>query len=133
MPFAPESFLKVAEALATKGDEASHRTAVGRAYYAVYGYVTKRMADARGVSRSQLFKGVGRHKGLAERMALLSPFNKVVTHFNSMRIRRGNADYVYKAYHCSAGEAERAVKEAQQALATAKAFSDTDYKNLPVP
>lgn len=107
---------------------------MGRAYYSVYGYITQRMADARGVRRSQLFGKQGKHGALVSKMARLAPFKALVPQYNLLRAARGRADYIYgKEYLCSMGEAARAVGDAEKVLASAEAFGDSDYLNLPLP
>lgn len=56
-PFDPRRFLDVAERLASEADEATHRTAIGRAYYAAAGAAHERYKTDNGYTDIDLDHG----------------------------------------------------------------------------
>ena len=113
--------------------EAEFRTVSGRAYYAVYGTMTKRLCGAKHfLSPSRLFGKAGRH---AE---LLSAIHRGIRGFQDVGAQSGRlyAKRTRSDYKCETPvtreDAKRAVDDAKWVVSRLGKIRDKDFSSFPI-
>lgn len=136
MPFVPEKFIDMAEiAVDSARTEASFRTAIGRAYYAVYGTMRVRLCKAKGYSAQQLFNSYGRHWKIVKAIEDGPPtgpnrFLAISVAYRFLCTRRGDSDYEY-GLTIDRRDSQAAIRSAKRILTVLNNLADKDYKELP--
>ena len=115
MAFDPAGFLETSRFLLAQGpgSEATFRTVCGRAYYAVYGTMRRRLCRAKGVTPGNLFGRAGRHGDVIKALKLGSAqFKSVGAQYRRLHITRVTSDYRYTD-PVTRHDAERAIGDAE--------------------
>lgn len=131
--FDPAAFAGVAHhVLVNQTSEAGRRTAVGRAYYSVYGVLRSRLAIGKRKTQADLFGSKGRHAYLHARISGGAPrLKRIAPHLGQLLAVRVRADYEYDAGQgIGHDEAERAVRTAREALNRLSGVDDADFATL---
>lgn len=118
-------FLTVAKKLCASGDEAERRTAVSRAYYALFNHV-KRSLETKGVP---VLKNADAHPQLS-RLLNNSTSEKakiVAANLNSLRVVRNDADYDLQNGTFNATNCAFQCKKAENSL---DSFDEVDLVGL---
>jgi hypothetical protein len=132
MAFDPGEFVQAASKLAKAGAEADHRTAVGRAYYGVYGHVRERLASSRDTTAHRIFGTHGKHGQLAKVISRTKAFRSIGFAYRGLLAARATADYVYTS-SMSKKQALDAAENARWALRALRDIDDQEYRDLPSP
>ena len=129
----PGTFLEVAKSLLSgSSNEAEFRTVSGRACYAVYGTMRKRLCGAKGLSASRLFGKAGRHAELVSAMHRgTRAFQDVGTQYSRLYAKRTRSDYKY-ATPVTLEDAKRAVDDAKWVISRLGTIRDKDFSSFPI-
>ena len=131
--FDPGTFLDVAKSvLSAASSEADFRTVSGRAYYAVYGTMRKRLCGAKHLSPSRLFGKAGRHAELLSAIHRgTRGFQDVGAQYGHLYAKRTRSDYKYET-PVTREDAKRAVDDAKWVVSRLGRIRDKDFSSFPI-
>ena len=137
MSFQPSTFIRTARHLSAipKSDahaNAHYRTAAGRCYYAVYGYLSERLCTGKGTTRKALFGTSGRHSDLSAALARApAGIKRASPGFTALLFARVRSDYDYTASgDIGLAEIGSLIKTAEDVLVKLGAVQDKDFGSL---
>lgn len=132
MPFDPAGFLETARSLLDgQPDEADIRTACGRAYYAAYGTMRRRLCEAKGVSPDRLFGKTGRHGDLVNAIWRSPRLRNVGAQYQRLLSKRVQSDYKSDS-EVRRADAEIALQDATWVVAQLVKIRDRDFQSFPL-
>ena len=133
MAFDPERFIDSAEGLLrAPSTQANFRTAMGRAYFAVYGVFRERVCEAKGVTPRALFGRSGRHGHVVRLVGMSADFKRLHIDFQALMAMRVNSDYRYHLPDYKRPDVESAVDSAKDAIALMKRTEKAAFRAFPL-
>lgn len=131
MAFNPRAFVDAAYEINRCRKESCYRTAVGRAYYAVYGCLIVNLCSAKNCTRQQLFRNRGRHGDLIKCMQVYQPFRKMASSYCWLHGKRVDSDYKY-GRTVDRTTAVGAIQTAEKMISDLTAMRKQDFVRFPL-